>query len=116
MDKHYLTPLFSPASIVVFAGKVDDPDSQSKYGRCISEQIRGSGFEGQVTFLDTGMSGTLGELAHSRADLAVIALAEEELRAALEVAGRIQCKAALIISSGVDQTHARDLQIGRAHV
>jgi len=116
MDKHYLTPLFSPASIVVFAGKVDDPDSQSKYGRCISEQIRGSGFEGQVTFLDTGMSGTLGELAHSRADLAVIALAEEELRAALEVAGRIQCKAALIISSGVDQTHARDLHaIARKH-
>ena len=23
MDKHYLTPLFSPSSIVVFAGQID---------------------------------------------------------------------------------------------
>ena len=47
MDKHYLTPLFSPTSIVVFAGKADDPDSQSKYGRSISTQIRESGFAGR---------------------------------------------------------------------
>jgi hypothetical protein len=91
MDKHYLTPLFSPTSIVVFAGKADDPDSQSKYGRSICTQIRESGFAGPVTFLDVGMSGTLGELAHSRADLAIIALPNEELLSALEVAGRIQC-------------------------
>ena len=109
MDKHYLTPLFSPTSIVVFAGKADDPDSQSKYGRSISTQIRESGFAGPVTFLDVGMSGTLGELAHSRADLAIIALPDEALLSALEVAGRIQCQAALIISSGVDQAHAKDL-------
>lgn len=116
MDKHYLTPLFSPASIVVFAGKVDDPDSQSRYGRSVSALIRESGFAGPVTFLDVGMSGTLGELAHSRADLAVIALPDEELPSALEVAGRIQCQAALIISSGVDQAHAKALHaIARKH-
>jgi len=116
MDKHYLTPLFSPTSIVVFAGKADDPDSQSTFGRSISTQIRESGFAGPVTFLDVGMSGTLGELAHSRADLAIVALPNEELVSALEVAGRIQCQAALIISSGVDQAHARELHaIARKH-
>jgi acetyltransferase len=109
MDKHYLTPLFSPTSIVVFAGKTDNPDSQSTYGRSISTQMRQSGFAGPVTFLDVGMSGTLSELAHSRADLAIIALPNEELISALEVAGRIQCRAALVISSGVDQAHAKDL-------
>jgi acetyltransferase len=116
MDKHYLTPLFSPTSIVVFAGKADDPDSQSTYGRSISTQIRESGFDGPVTFLDVGMSGTLADLAHSRADLAIVALPNEELVSALEVAGRIQCQAALVISSGVDQAHARDLHaIARKH-
>jgi len=109
MDKHYLTPLFSPTSIVVFAGKTDNPDSQSTYGRSVSTQIRQSGFAGPVTFLDVGMSGTLSELAHSRADLAIIALPNEELISALEVAGRIQCRAALVISSGVDQADAKDL-------
>jgi acetyltransferase len=116
MDKHYLTPLFSPTSIVVFAGKADDPDTQTHYGRCVSNQIRESGFTGPVTFLDVGMSGTLGELAHSRVDLAVIALPEEELPSALEVAGRIQCQAALIISSGVGAAHAKALHtIARKH-
>ncbi|EIF33969.1 acyl-CoA synthetase (NDP forming) [Burkholderia sp. Ch1-1] len=116
MDKHYLTPLFSPNSIVVFVGKADEPDSQTHYGRAVSALIRESGFAGPVTFLDVGMTGTLGELAHSRADLAVIALPDDELPSALEVAGRIQCQAALIISTGVDQAHAKDLHaIARKH-
>jgi acetyltransferase len=116
MDKHYLTPLFSPESIVVFAGKPDDPDSQTSHGRSISAQLRESGFAGTITFLDVGMRGTLSDLAQSRADLAVIALPNDELASALEVAGSLQCQAALIISSGVDQAHARDLHaIARKH-
>jgi acetyltransferase len=109
MDKHYLSPLFSPDSIVVFAGKVDDPASQSSYGRSISRQINDSGFAGTVTFLDVGMSGTLDALSHFRADLAVIALPNDELGFALEVAGRIQCRAALIVSQGVSLDHAKEL-------
>ena len=35
MDNHYLTPLFAPKSIVVFAGRDDQPDSQTTYGRKI---------------------------------------------------------------------------------
>jgi acetyltransferase len=116
MDKHYLTSLFSPSSIVVFAGQVDQPDTQTNYGRCIVGQIRDSGFAGKVTFLDVNMSGTLNDLAHARADLAVIALPNEELAFALELAARIQCQAALIISSGVDQEHAKQLHaIARKH-
>ncbi|MDL2355956.1 MAG: bifunctional acetate--CoA ligase family protein/GNAT family N-acetyltransferase [Pseudomonadota bacterium] len=116
MDKHYLTALFAPASIVVFAGKPDAPDEQSAYGRGITAQIGASGFAGPVTFLDIDVRGSLGELAQSHADLAIIALPDAELARALEVAGRLQCKAALIISSGVGAAQAGELHaIARAH-
>ena len=116
METHYLSPLFSPKSIVVFAGKADAPDSQTGYGRSIRAQLEQGGFAGPVTFLDVGMSGTLADLAHSRADLAIIALPNEELAFALEVAGRIQCRAALIISAGVPAALARELHaIARKH-
>ena len=116
MDKHYLTALFAPASIIVFAGKLDAPEQQTGYGRAITAQIRGSGFAGPLTFLDIGMRGTLGDLAQSQADLAVIALPDDELADALEVAGRLQCRAALIISSGVGPAQAKQLHaIARKH-
>ncbi|GJJ05095.1 acetyl CoA synthetase subunit alpha [Duganella rhizosphaerae] len=116
METHYLTPLFSPKSIVVFAGKADQPDSQTCYGRGIRAQLEQGGYTGPVTYLDVGMSGTLADLAHSRADLAVIALPNDELSFALEVAGRIQCRAALILSAGVDGALARELHgIARKH-
>jgi len=109
MDSHYLSPLFSPRSIIVFAGKDEQPDRQSGFGRLIRAQLAQGGFDGPVTSLDVGMSGTLADLAQSRADLALIALPNAELAFALEVAGRIQCRAALILSSGVDATLAGEL-------
>ncbi|MRV72834.1 GNAT family N-acetyltransferase [Duganella sp. FT92W] len=116
MQAHYLTPLFSPASMVVFCGKEDQPESQSSYGRGIRAQLEQGGFSGPVTYLDVCMSGTLSDLAHSRADLAVIALPNEEVAFALEVAGRIQCRAALVISAGVAPPLARELHaIARKH-
>ncbi|HWW71173.1 MAG TPA: CoA-binding protein, partial [Duganella sp.] len=116
METHYLTPLFSPKSIVVFAGDVDQPDTQTSYGRSIGAQLEQGGFTGPVTFLKTGMTGTLADLAQSRADLAVIALPDQDLAFALEVAGRIQCRAALILSSGVQAPLAGELHaIARKH-
>jgi acetyltransferase len=116
MEAHYLTPLFSPTSMVVFCGKEDQPDSQSSYGRGIRAQLEQGGFTGPVTYLDVGMSGTLSDLAHSRADLAVIALPNEQVAFALEVAGRIQCRAALVISAGVTPPLAKELHaIARKH-
>jgi acetyltransferase len=116
MDKHYLTPLFSPHSIVVFAGDIKAPETQTGAGRLIVEQLRNGGFAGPVTFLDIGMSGKLSALAQSRVDLAIIALPGEQLSAALEVAARIQSKTALIVSSGIDATLASELHaIARQH-
>ncbi len=109
MQSHYLSPLFSPKSIVVFAGHADLPATQTSYGRNIGAQLAAGGFAGPITFLEVGMSGTLTDLAHARADLAIIALPDAELAMALEVAGRIQCRAALILSSGVQSDLAHDL-------
>jgi acetyltransferase len=45
-------------------------------------------------FVDTHTSGTLADLAQRKSDLAIIALPPAEVPAALEVAGRIGCRAA----------------------
>ncbi len=110
MDKHYLTPLFLPQSIVVFAGPSDEPDRQTPQARALRAALQESPGPHPVQFLDVDTTGTLGELAKSRADLAIIALPADELPAALEVAGRIACRSALIISTGVDADGAANLK------
>ena len=110
MDKHYLSPLFSPKSIVVFAGCKADTEPASDEARVLVEHFKSGGYTGPLTYLDIGMSGTLGDLVKSRVDLAIIALPNAQLIAALEVAGSIHCKAALVISSGVDATLSKKLQ------
>ena len=115
MDKHYLTPLFSPTSIVVFAGPPEQRAQQTPLARAFLDGLRGEGsapgkaFAGPVSQLDIHMSGTLADLAQSRADLAVIALPAEQVAAALEVAGRIRCRAALVLCSGLDAAHCAEL-------
>jgi acetyltransferase len=116
MEKHYLKPLFTPTSIAVFAGDPAAPDAQSQHGRLVCSLLKQGNFGGRVVFLDIGMRGTLSELAESRIDLAIIALDHHELIPALEIAGRIQSRAALIVSSGVDAKLARELHaIARRH-
>jgi len=110
MDKHYLSPLFSPKSIVVFAGCGADSEPASSHAQLLVENFKSGGFAGPLTYLDIGMSGTLGDLVKSRVDLAIIALPNEQLTAALEVAGSIHCKSALIVSSGVNAGDAKKLQ------
>ncbi len=109
MDKHFLSALFSPASIVVFAGKPEDPESQTPQAKVLHQAITAQRFTGTLTFLDIHSTGTLADLAMARADLAIIALPADEVAAALEIAGRIKCHAALVISSGIDAILAADL-------
>ena len=109
MDQHYLTPLFSPQSIVVFAGDGGRPESQTALARALLAGLRDGGFAGTVTHLDIHMTGTLADLAHSRADLALIALPDDQVAAALEVTGRIRCRAALVLSSGLPAAPCAEL-------
>jgi acetyltransferase len=116
MDKHYLTPLFSPESIAVFAGKWDDPDTQTSQAQALLASLRAQRFSGTLTFVDVHTTGTLADLAQTRADLAIIALPHEDVAAALEIAGRIKCRAAVVISSGISASLATELnRVARRH-
>jgi len=109
MDRHYLTSLFDPRSIVVFAGDPDCPAHTPAASSLRRALAADGGYAGTVTWLDIGTTGTLADLASSRADLAVIALDAEHTSAALEVVGRIRCRAALILSTGLNAAQCTEL-------
>jgi acetyltransferase len=110
MDKHYLSPLFCPESIVVFAGQVDDPASQTPQARALHVALQAQHYTGDLRFLDIHTTGTLADLAQSRVDLAIIALPPQDIAAALEIAGRMTCRAALVICSGISTNQADELK------
>ncbi|MBI2748887.1 MAG: bifunctional acetate--CoA ligase family protein/GNAT family N-acetyltransferase [Burkholderiales bacterium] len=110
MDKHYLTPLFTPESVVVFVGRVDDPSTQTVQAVALLEALRAQRFTGTLQFLDIHTSGTLADLAQARADLAIIALPPSDVASALELAGRMACRAALVISSGITAEQSTELK------
>ena len=116
MERHVLNPLFSPRSVVVFAGDPGSDDGPTPLARTLRQALQDGGFAGPVTWLDIGMTGTLAELASSRADLALIALPPEQTVAALEIAGRIRCRAALILSTGLPPALCSTLhEVARRH-
>jgi acetyltransferase len=110
MDKHYLTPLFVPTSIAVLAGNSDDPTAQTAAARTLRDNLTAQQFKGRLQFVDSHTSGTLADLAQVRADLAIIALPPADVAAALELAGRMACRAALVISSGIGVDAANQLK------
>jgi acetyltransferase len=116
VDRHFLTPLFSPSGIVVFAGGASAEAVTHPQAKVLLHALQTAGFEGRIDHLDVEMTGTLGDLALSRADLAVIALPHEALAAALEIAGRIRCRAAVVLSSGLPAALCTELQgIAKRH-
>jgi acetyltransferase len=109
MDQHYLTPLFEPTSIALFTGPQNEPDKQTPLARALLAYLKAQPFKGTIAPLDTGTVGTLADLAQVKADLAVIALPPDEIQAALELAGRIRVKAALVLSTGIGAAQAADM-------
>jgi len=110
MDKHYLTPLFSPSSVLVFADSPAEGEGPVAQSQALHQALTSQRFQGELTFLDTQTTGTLAELADTRADLAIISLPHPEVAAALEVAGRMKCKAALVVSAGMGTELAVELK------
>ena len=116
MDQHFLSPLFAPKSIVVFAGDPQAAEPLSPMAGVLLQALQSDAYAGRVSHLDIAMTGTLSDLAQSRADLAVIALPHDQLEAALEIAGRIRCKGALVLSSGVPAAQCAALhEVARRH-
>ena len=111
MDKHYLKPLFAPQSIVVFAGKADDPATQTSQAKLLHDALVAQRYSGRLAFVDIhNTTGTLADLAQTGFDLVIIALPPQDLAAALEIAGRMACRSALIVASGIAAEQAADLK------
>ena len=113
MDQHFLTPLFAPASIIVFAGteeeRANDPAFRDAASLCEAFSLQE--YKGKVFHLDVDTSeGSLSDLIHSGSDLAIIALPPEEALAALEAAGRMRCRAALVLSTGFPVEMAAEMR------
>ncbi len=109
MDRHFLTPLFAPKAIVVFAGDRASA-APTREAQCLRDALSAGPYSGLVTWLDIGTTGTLADLAQSRADLALIALPAEEATAALEIVGRIRCRAAVMLNSDVPAAQCTEWQ------
>ena len=110
MDKHYLTPLFTPESVAVFICSVEDPSRQTPQAQALLEALCAQRFLGTLHFLDIHTTGTLADLAQARADLAIIALPPGDVAAALELSGRMACRSALVISSGITAEQSTELK------
>ncbi len=110
MEKHYLTSLLAPESVVVFAGPADDAESRTPQASAVHAALRAQRYTGTLHFLDLHASGTLADLAQSRADLAIIALPPGDVAAALELAGRMACRSALVVSNGIGPAQTTELK------
>lgn len=106
MNDHPLRALLAPQSLVVLTG----PEGQrTASAQQLLAQLESQPFQGQCTVLDTQVRGSLADLAQARADLAVLALPEDELASGLELASRIGCRGALVVGTGVSAERARSL-------
>ena len=119
MDRHYLTSLLAPSSVAVFAGTATARANDPAYADAalLYEAITSADYNGRITFIDIETTeGRLADLVSTGADLAIVALPHDKIAAALELAGRINCKAALVIANGIDAQQAQHLHhVARQH-
>ena len=107
MSQHYLSPLFSPASVAVI-GASDRPDSVGGvtfrnmleggyHGRLYAVNPRHAAIQGQPAYQDV-------EAIGEPVDLAVIATKAHTVPGIIEACGRKGVKAAVILSAGFGET------------
>ena len=110
MDQHFLTPLFAPTSVAIFAGPADDPEQLTEQARQLHPALRAQRFTGTFRFIDIrATSGTLADLASAKADLAIIARPFADIAPAIELASRMDCTAVMVLSSGISAEQAEVL-------
>ncbi|CAN5419939.1 GNAT family N-acetyltransferase [soil metagenome] len=107
MDQHYLAPLLVPASIVVLGAAGGEAGGIAD---AIAGRLAADGFAGPVRRFDIDDPEPDRTGDESRADLAIVALPAPRLAEALERVGRLHCRSALLVSSGIEQAQAADLQ------
>ncbi len=110
MDKHYLTPLLSPQSIVAFLPPAEASDAPA-HADALRHALASPGFRGRLVIVETAMNGiAMPSAPVEPTDLALIALPPAQIAAALESAARLDCKAAVVLGSGIGADHATELK------
>src|SRR5512139_3306919 len=116
MGKHYLTPLFSPASVAVF-GASDRPDA---VGQIVFQNMLGSGFKGRLYPVNPKNSEVQGQRAYASiadigepVELVVIATPAQSVPGIIEDCGIHGVKAAVIISAGFGEAGATGITLER---
>ena len=110
MDQHFLTSLFAPTSVAIFAGPADDPEHLTEQARLLHPALRAQRFTGTYRFIDIrATSGTLADLVSAKADLAIIALPLADIARAIELASRMDCRAVMVLSASLTSEQAEGL-------
>lgn len=92
MDKHYLSPLFTPQSVVVFANQpAEGGEPLPPHAATLLRMLEAQPFTGTITRVDMHRSGTLADLAHMQADLALVALPPADIADARRGATTSSC-------------------------
>ena len=113
MDKHYLSSLFSPESVALFTktGEASPSSEQLSVKHWLTRQTSQTPWQE----VDMNAVGSLAELAHQKSDLALIDLPAKDVSDALEIAGRMKCRSAVIVGSGFGAGQARSLHEQARH-
>ncbi len=107
MNKHYLTPLFTPESVVLF-GASDRPDS---VGGVVFKNLLTAGFKGPIYGINPKREEVQGQKVYAsleqidgKIDLAVVATPAKSIPAIVEACGERGIGMMLILSAGFRET------------
>ena len=109
MEKHYLNPLLDPSSISILTNS-QKPRGDNSYLDTFLKLFEQEKYSGTLEWIDTSATLALGNTHIKAKDLAIIALPADELLSALDLAGRLKHRAALLISTGINQTMSAELK------
>ncbi|TCV89024.1 bifunctional acetate--CoA ligase family protein/GNAT family N-acetyltransferase [Sulfurirhabdus autotrophica] len=119
MGQHYLSPLFSPRSVVVI-GASNRPDS---VGSVVFKNMLESGYQGKLYPVNPNHAEVYGQRAYTSIeaigepiDLAVIATKAATVPDIIEACGKHGVRAAVILSAGFSEAGAEGIALERAVV
>lgn len=109
MEKHYLNSLLDPSSISILTNSKRPRDDNS-YLDVFLKLFEQETYSGTLEWIDTSAALPPSTTNIKPKDLAIIALAPDELMAALDLAGRLKHHSALLISTGINKSMADELK------
>ena len=115
MEKHYLSSLFTPRSVAVFRSPADPDAPADEAARCVTAWLGSESFNGTVQTLDPDSAQLLAEAGAQPIDLAILQVTAQRLCDTVALAGRMKCRAALVLGTGIDAATAAQAHAHARH-